>query len=201
MKRVRREKGRAKANRPWSWEECRAVLDGAPWQLRVPVALGMFTGLRKADVIRLSKAALKDGSLQTSKTGEEVVLPVHPELHSILTAAPAHNAITIAATSDGTPWTESGFNSSFYKLIGRLEEAGKVAPGLTFHGLRHTVGTLLAEGGADLDMIRRVLGQKTLVMAQHYSERANKREAARGMVHRLDPLGRLSNPAARSVKP
>jgi integrase len=101
--------------------------------------------------------------------------------------------VTLAATSEGTSWTESGFNSSFYKLIGKLEETGKVAPGLTFHGLRHTVGTLLAEAGTDLDDIRRVLGQKTLAMAQHYSEGAKKAKATRGIVHRLDPLGRRKN--------
>ncbi len=73
-----------------------------------------------------------------------------------------------------------------------LEEEGKVGPNLTIHGLRHTVGGLLAEAGEDLDTIRRVLGQKTLVMAQHYSERAKKAEATRGAVLRMDVLGRRS---------
>lgn len=190
VKRVKRERGRPRANRPWSLEERQVVLDAAPWQLKVPIALAMFTGLRKADVIGLTRAVLKGGSIETSKNGEEVFLPVHPDLGLILDMAPKHSAVTIAATSEGTPWTESGFNSSFYKLIGRLEEDGRVGLGLTFHGLRHTVGTLLAEAGAGLDDIRRVLGQKTLVMAQHYSDRANKQKATRGMVHRLDPLGR-----------
>ena len=190
VKRVKRERDRPRANRPWSLEERQVVLDAAPWQLKVPIALAMFTGLRKTDVIGLTRVVLKSGSIETSKNGEEVFLPVHPDLGLILDMAPKHTAVTIAATSEGTPWTESGFNSSFYKLIGRLEQDGRVGIGLTFHGLRHTVGTLLAEAGASLDDIRRVLGQKTLVMAQHYSDRANKQEATRGMVHRLDPLGR-----------
>ncbi len=194
VSRAKREKGRAKANRPWSEEECRVVLEAAPWQLKVPIALRMFTGLRKGDVIKLPRHALRGGVIQTSKTGEEVNLHIHPDLQAILEAAPAHSAVTLAATSEGTSWTESGFNSSFFKLIGRLEDAGKVAPGLTFHGLRHTVGTLLAEAGTDLDDIRRVLGQKTLVMAQLYSEGAKKAKATRGIVHRLDPLGRRKSP-------
>jgi len=37
----------------------------------------------------------------------------------------------------------------------RLEEAGMVGSGLTFHGLRHTVGSLLREITDDLDLIRR----------------------------------------------
>jgi integrase len=73
-----------------------------------------------------------------------------------------------------------------------LEAKGLIGPGLTIHGLRHTVGTLLAEAGCDLDTIRRVLGQNTLVVAQHYSERAKKMEATRGAVRCLDPLGKRS---------
>ena len=190
VKRVKRDRSRPRANRPWSLEERRTVLEAAPWQLKVPIALAMFTGLRKADVIGLTRSVLKGGSIETSKNGEEVFLPVHPDLALMLSMAPRHSAVTLAATSDGTPWTPSGFNSSFYKLIRKLEAERRIGIGLTFHGLRHTVGTLLAEAGAGLDDIRRVLGQKTLLMAQHYSDRANKQEATRGMVHRLDPLGR-----------
>lgn len=54
------------------------------------------------------------------------------------------------------------------------------------HGLRHTLGTRLREAGADLDDIRRILGQKTLVMAQHYSETADTSEKSRAVVARLD---------------
>jgi len=81
--------------------------------------------------------------------------------------------MTIAATTAGTPWTVSGFNSSFIKAVRRLTKSGKVCPGLTFHGLRHTVGTLLVEAGCDIDTVRRWLGQKTLAMAIHYSETAD----------------------------
>jgi hypothetical protein len=41
------------------------------------------------------------------------------------------------------------------------------------------VGTLLVEGGVDIDTVRRWLGQKTLAMAIHYSETVKK----------FDPLG------------
>ena len=71
-------------------------------------------------------------------------------------------AITIAATTNGTPWTASGFNSTFIKAIAQATNQGLVGDGLTFHGLRHTVGTLLIEAGADIDTVRRWLGQKTL---------------------------------------
>jgi hypothetical protein len=49
---------------------------------------------------------------------------------------------------------------SVFKFLGRLEEQGKVGPGLTIHGLRHTSGTLMHELGFDKDTIADMLGQE-----------------------------------------
>lgn len=194
IKRVKRARDAPAANRPWTANECRTVLSEIPHQLRLPVALAMFTGLRKGDVLALTKGAIRDGRIwrRTNKTGQELSLPVHPDLGRLLAEAPAHNAITLAATSNGTPWTESGFNSSFIRSIAALKRAEKVGDGLTFHGLRHTVGTLLVEAGYDIDTVRRWLGQKTLAMAIHYSENADTSHRMREVVAKLDPLGSKS---------
>jgi integrase len=57
------------------------------------------------------------------------------------------------------------------------------------HGLRHTHGARLREAGADLDTIRRLLGESSLSMAQLYSERADNLTPAREAVGRLNMLG------------
>ena len=191
IKRVRRARDLPRANRPWSQSERRTVLYNVPIQLRVPIALAMFTGLRKTDVLALTKTAIRNGLIwrRTSKTGQEVSLPVHPDLAALLAAAPRCDAVTIASTSRGKPWTTSGFNSTFIKAIARLERDGKVEPGLTFHGLRHTVGTLLIEAGFDIDTVRRWLGQRTLAMAIHYSQTADTSERMREVNEKFDPLG------------
>lgn len=191
VKRMKRARGVTAANRPWSIQECRTVLNEIPYQLRLPVALAMFTGLRKGDVLALTKGAIRDGRIwrRTNKTGQEVSIPVHPDLARLLATAPRHDAVTVAATTNGTPWTESGFNSSFIKAMAALKRDGKVGEGLTFHGLRHTVGTLLVEAGYDLDTVRRWLGQKTLAMAIHYSETADTSNRMRDVITKLDPLG------------
>lgn len=191
VKRAKRRKGQRKANRPWTLEERRAVLEAAPWQIKVPLALAMFTGLRKRDCLTLPKTGIRDGviCLNTSKTDEEVHIPVHPGLQIVLDAAPDHGAATVSGTTNGTPWTESGFNSVWSRFKNKLEAEGRIGSHLTVHGLRHTVGDMLAEADTGLDDIRRALGQKTLAMAQHYSERANKRSAVRRAVEKMDPLG------------
>jgi integrase len=106
-----------------------------------------------------------------------------------LEAAAAHDAAALAATTKGTLWTESGFNATFIKTMRSLERAGKVEAGLTFHGLRHTVGTPLVEAGFDIDTVRRWLGQKTLAMAIHYAETADTIDRTADVIARINPLG------------
>ena len=81
IKRVRRDRQAPRANRPWTALERRIVLERVPNQLRVPVALAMFTGLRKGDVLRLPKSAIREGRIwrRTAKTGHEMSIPLHPD--------------------------------------------------------------------------------------------------------------------------
>ena len=125
----------------------------------------------------------------TLKRGVDVDFPIHPALANALALAPSHGAPTIAATSRGRPWTESGFNSTFSKLVDELEKAGKVEPGLTLHGLRHTVGTRLIEAGATPDDVQRLLGQRSASMAHHYSKTADISERTAGLVSRMKVIG------------
>jgi hypothetical protein len=86
----------------------------------------------------------------------------------------------------GKPFTGSGFRCEFFKLIGRLEKTGKVGIGLTFHGLRHTVGKRLADAGCDTRDIQAWLGHKTAAMAEHYAKEADQKRRVRGAVVKLD---------------
>ncbi len=191
VKRLRRSRQADISNRPWSQAERQLVLRECPPQIRVPIALAMFTGLRKSDVLTLLRSSVREGRLwrKTGKTGQDISVPLHRDLIRILAEAPAHDAVTIAATSKGKPWTVSGFNSTFIKFIVSLERAGKVEAGLTFHGLRHTCGTLLIEAGFDIDSVRRWLGQRTLSMAIHYTKTADTSEKLRALMAGFDPLG------------
>lgn len=187
VKKVRKATGASAVNRPWDAYECRAVLDAAPAYLRVPIALAMFAGFRKSDVLKMERIVVQRRAitvgddttdvdfivLRTRKRDSDVAFPIHPELAAVLAGAPEHKSKTVAATSRGEAWTVSGFNSTFTKLIDRLEVAESVKPGLTFHGLRHTVGTRLVEAGGSIEDVQRLLGQRSAAMAQHYSKTAD----------------------------
>lgn len=83
-------------------------------------------------------------------------------------------------------WTESGFNSSWGKLRNRLLKEGKIAPGLTFHGLRHTLGTRLQEAEATDQQIMDIRGRKSPSMARHCSASAKMPERTNGLVLSID---------------
>ena len=177
------------------------MLKGAPAQLLVPIGLGMFTGLREGDVITITKSAYDGTALgkRTSKSGQTIWWPCPTPLRRILDGAPKHDAVTMAANSRGRPWTESGFRASFFKFIRKLESEGLVGPGLTFHGLRHTVATILREIGYDNETIADALGQSSPGMAMHYAKEADLRKKMTGVVKRFDR--RMNKTATKAVKP
>lgn len=187
---LKRPKGAPRANRPWDPDERRAVLDHAPAHLKVPIALVMFTGLRESDALRLPWSVWQDGLFNFSPSKNEYDLWMKPaaELRQILKAAPM-KAVSIAVNSFGQPWTASGFRASWRKLRIDLEERGLVRPGLTIHGLRHTVGNALADDGMNTADIARVLGHKTERQAAEYSNRAQRKQAAKAAVVTLGKMG------------
>jgi integrase len=191
---LRRPRGTPQANRAWDPDECDAVLAAAAGGLKIGVALGMFAGMREGDVIRAQRSIYDGGWLRWSqgKTGSLVELPVHPNLAEILNLASGLNdskfaSLTLVANQSGRPYSGNGFRVMFFRLIRKLEAEGKVRSGLTFHGLRHTAGRVLADRGADPRTIAALLGHKTLQMAAHYSEEADRKKRAVAAVAKLRP--------------
>jgi len=184
---IARPKRQGEANRPWDDAEAEAMLAAATGGLRRAIALGRYTGLRIGDAVACMRNRYRDGRFQvlTAKTGEPLWIPAHPRLVAILAdgvAASTH----FVTRADGQPYTLSGLQSQFERLRKRLEKEGKVAPGLTFHGLRHTLGGILADLGATPQTIAACLGQRTTRMAEHYSRRANRKKLVQLAAKRLE---------------
>jgi integrase len=187
---VRRPRNAPVVNRPWSPAELETVLAEAPPELRVAIAIGACVGLREADMLRVTWACY-DGhafEIRQHKTGEPLWVPVHSRLREILDSMPRVSPVMVVGAR-GRPFTQNGFQRRFFGLIRHLVEEGKVAPGLSFHGLRHMLGTSLAEAGCDPRTIAAVLGQKTTAMADHYSRTADRRQLASAAIAKLERKG------------
>jgi integrase len=222
IKGIRRPKGMLRANRPWTDEERDVVLKEAPSHLRLMIALGMFGGLREGDACAFPKAGY-DGKLVegvASKNGETLWIPAHFRLREIISEAQRQRKAafarrarrnkvihvdppTLAVTSRGRPWTESGFRASFFALLRRLQKRGLIAPGLTFHGLRHTVGKLIMEAGGSKEMVKSLLGDRSDAMGEWYSREFEKKGLATAVIEKLEQKerARLENQRTQNGKP
>jgi integrase len=202
---IPRPKGMKRANRPWTDQERDIVLEAASVNLRLMIAIGMFVGLREGDAC----AALRniyDGQLVetiAAKNAEPLWIPAHYRFREIAAAAfqarrESHtrrshrrkvvslDPPTLAVTTRGSPWTESGFRASFFALIRKLEGQGKVAPGLTFHGLRHTLGMLIMEAGGTIEQVKIIIGDRSDAAAAWYSREFNKKGLATAIITKLE---------------
>nr|WP_207620520.1 tyrosine-type recombinase/integrase [Oharaeibacter diazotrophicus] len=201
VKGLKRPKDRPDANRPWTDAELHAVLAAAHPHLRAVLALMAYTGLGPKDAVKLPRSALKEGRIATrrSKTGEAVYWPCPSPLLAELAAMPAHDAVTLCASSRGRPWSQDGVQVAFQRIKKELEPVGAIGPGLTLYGLRHTVAVILRECGFDERTIADALGQKTIEMARHYAKGADLTRKMAGVVESFD--AELNRRRAKPVKP
>ncbi|MFE2245510.1 tyrosine-type recombinase/integrase [Streptomyces lavendulae] len=189
---------------------------------RTALLLLRWSGARRGEIARLPVDCLDaypDGyprlRIPVGKTYTERMIPLHPQaadaLRSLIETARAGNA---AARHD--PWAQRPVRYVFMrrgKPMGRqflftdsLEIACRKAglidgdgnPTVTAHRFRHTVGTQLAEGGAQIQTIMAILGHRNAQMSATYS-------------HISDPVlkdqyekviaagGRIAGPAAEEL--
>jgi integrase len=188
---VKRPKNAKVVNRPWRAWEVETVLACASPQIRCAVAIAAYTGLRESNVVTVTWTNYNGTSFETRqiKTGDPVWVKAHYRLREILDATPRISPIILTGASR-QPFTEGGLRSSFFRLIRKLVQEGKVGPGLSFHGLRHTLGTALAEAGCDTPTIAAVLGQATTAMAEHYSKNAKRKHLVGAAIDRIEERDR-----------
>lgn len=117
------------------------------------IAIGRYAGPRRADIVKLTKAARKGGRFvfTSGKRKVPVSMPEDPALSAVLDGTPDHpDSLILAYNLSGFAYTEDGFHQELVKLIKRLATA-KVKPidcdDYTAHGLRHTFGVEAALAG------------------------------------------------------
>jgi integrase len=149
---------------------------------RLALAILLYTGQRRGDVVRLGRQHIRAGvlSLKQSKTGAQVDLPVLPELRAALDLAPV--GMTFLITGRGIPFTAEGFGCWFRQCC---TEAG--LRGLSAHGLRKAAATRLADHGATAHELMAVFGWSTLREAERYTRAANRKALASGVMCKLRP--------------
>jgi integrase len=158
---------------------------------RLALALGLFTAQRRADVVRIGRQHIKDNTLtvRQTKTGASLGIPLHPELARIIAATPTVGQhLTLLVTKTGRSYSANKFSDQFRSWC----DAAGLPPRCSFHGLRKSACTRLAEAGCTVHEIAAVSGHRSLKEVTRYTEKADQRRLARAALERI---------ANKSVKP
>jgi len=164
--------------RTWTEGEIEQFYSAHPvgGKARLAIDLLLYTGQRRADVVRMGRQNVRDGvlTLRQSKTGTQVEIPLHPVLLASLEALPLKN-MTFLLTEYGKPFAVAGFGNWFRD---RVVDA-KLPDGLSAHGLRKSACRRLAEAGCTGPQIMSISGHKNLKEVQTYIEAADRLGLAR----------------------
>jgi integrase len=141
---------------------------------RLALALLVYTGQRRGDVIRMGPQHDRDGALQVKqeKTGAELIIPIHPELAAVIAATPSGH-LTFLTTRFGRPFEGSGFSHWFRDAC---DQAG--LPHCSPHGLRKAAARRLAEAGCTAHEIGAITGHASLAELVRYTRAADQRRLA-----------------------
>lgn len=186
---VKRLKVKGDGYDPWPQWAFDLVWEHGPPDMIMSVALGLYTGQRRADVIRMVRGDLYEREARwwlpvtQQKTGKEMHLPIHGELLPLLLRVEAGPFIRAGGSGyrSGDSFTAAwGRWLRSNRRLGDIREAG-----LVFHGLRkNAVNALLEAGCTDKEVS--AITQHSLVMVEHYSRKANQRLMAGGAIARWE---------------
>jgi integrase len=152
----------------WSEQDVAAyeAAHGVGTKARLALALGLYTGQRRADVLRMGRQHIHNGmlSVKQQKTGVELRIPVHPDLRAIIDATPGGH-LTFLVTRTGKPYAGDNFSEQFRAWC----RAARLPEKCSFHGLRKAACRRLAEAGCSVNEIAAVSGHATLREVQRYT--------------------------------
>lgn len=164
----------------WEEEHIEAFVahHGQGSRAHLAFSLLLYTGQRRGDVVRMGRQHIRAGALTIvqQKTGQEVSVPMHPNLRAVIDALPRDN-LTFIMSERGGPMTPEGFTNWFRKLVEAVvDDAGNrlLPDGLSPHGLRKATCRRLAEAGCSAHEIMSISGHQTLAEVTRYTVAANR---------------------------
>jgi len=171
-------------------DEAQRLQNAAPPALRALVAAGLNTGCRAGELLALRAGDYDPRSrtllIADSKSGKPRRVPLTDDglaLFEHLTAGkPEDESLFLRA--DGSPW----YRVALVRAMRAACTAAKVRPAATFHTLRHTYASHLAQAGVPLMFVAEALGHAdTRMVARHYGHLAPSQvaDAIRGALPRF----------------
>ncbi len=154
-------------------------------QARLALALAIYTGQRRSDLILFGRQHVRDGWLVfTQHKGRNrnpvrMEIPIIPELQRIIDQTPTGD-LAFLVTAFNRPFTSNGFGNRFRKWC---NEAGLKE--CSVHGLRKAAAARLAELGCTEQEIMAITGHRTSKEVTRYTRAASQKTRAESALRRL----------------
>jgi integrase len=167
-------------------QQIAALITAAPSEdWRGMILCGYFTGLRLRDCseLRWSNVNLDKRiiTVETRKTRKDVTVPIHPQLGAWLKnqTRGIGKAPVFPSLAGKRGGGKTGLSMTFRRIMdaagikGRLlreaNGAGKSRSSLSFHSLRHSFNSALANAGVGVELRQELIGHSSLEMNRLYS--------------------------------
>ena len=181
---VKKLKANGDGYRTWKMQEVERFAKVHPLGTRAHLAMALllFTGQRRGDVIQFGRQHIKDGAIYfvqqkgAKGSASTMRIPVIPALQSVLDLVPK-TQMNFLVTGQGKPFTAAGFGNWFRDVC---NEAGLT--GLSAHGLRKALQAMGADIGLSDRELMAIAGHETTRMTSLYTKQRDRDLlAARGM--------------------
>lgn len=180
-------KGNADGFHSWTLDEIEKYEEAYPvgTTARLALALALYTGQRRSDLVQFGKQHIRDGWLVfTQHKGRNrnpvrMEIPIIPELQCVIDQTPTGD-LTFLVTAFNRPFTSNGFGNRFRKWC---DDAG--LPQCSVHGLRKAAAARLAELGCTEQEIMAITGHRTSKEVTRYTRAASQKTRAQSALERL----------------
>jgi integrase len=182
--------------------EVKVLLDAAEGEWKTLILIGYFTGARLGDCCAMEwdNVDLANGALTftQTKTGKPLVIPLHPDLLKHLEALATGDSAqkyVMPGMSEQGPGGRHGLSEGFKRIVGNAGLDLQTVQGggkrqicrRTFHALRHSFTSALANAGVSPELRMKLTGHKSAAVHAGYSHM--ELETLRAAVGKLPVLG------------
>lgn len=169
---------------PWSEEDIAKYLKHwkAGTRQRLALLLLLYTGQRRGDVIQMGRQHVSGDAIRVkqSKTGTQLVIPMHPDLRGVLKKQPK-NGLAFLTTQYGKPFQNGdSFGNQFREWCSAAGLNKRSA-----HGLRKSAAVRLVEAGCSTKEVQSITGHASLREVERYTKAAEQELLARQAIARL----------------
>ena len=168
----------------FSLEEIRALLNAAPSrEWRTAILFGFFAGTRLSDAvsIRWDCVALDTGQISytQAKTGARVLIPIHQDLEAQLLEVASHDnphGYVCPSLAKTPVQGRRGLSSQFVRIMKaagvdacQVQAAKNRFRRKSFHSLRHSFASAMANAGISADVRMKLSGHKSIDVHRSYT--------------------------------